>query len=264
MSQAEFETTEILGVPYAELDYTSACNCITKWASAGEHHYVVVAPVSSLMFARSDVQLGKVYSGASMIASDGMPIVWARRALGRSGATRLYGPDLMLSLLEQCAGERIPVGLVGGMPERLGGLTDEIKRRFPDAEIAHASSPPFRELSDSEVRDLAEEIRNSGARVVFVALSSPKQERLMARLKPHLPGVQVGVGAAFDFIPGYVKQAPALLQRCGLEWAFRIACEPRRLWKRYATTIPPFVFGFAGQMMKQRVIGPMVGARSAA
>jgi N-acetylglucosaminyldiphosphoundecaprenol N-acetyl-beta-D-mannosaminyltransferase len=264
MIPAEFDTTTILGVPYAELDYASASSWITRWAAAGERRYVVVAPVSSLMFVRSDRELGEVYRRASIIASDGMPIVWARRALGRAGATRLYGPDLMLSVLRRCETDGVPVGFVGGRPERLQGLTDEVGRRFPGVEIAHASSPPFRDLTDAEVRDLARAISTSGARVTFVGMSSPKQERLMARLCPDLPGVQIGVGAAFDFIPGYVRQAPPLLQKCGLEWAFRIFCEPRRLWKRYATTIPPFIAGVTSQIVRQRVIDPIFSERSTA
>lgn len=225
---------------------------------------MVVAPVSSLMFARTSPDLARVFRGAAMIASDGVPIVWARRALGRRDATRLYGPDLMLETLRVCERRGSPVALVGGRPERLAGLIQAISRRFPDIEITHASSPPFRDLTDAEVADLARRVRTSGARVTFVGLGSPKQEHLMARLRPSLPGVQIGVGAAFDFIPGYVRQAPPLLQRSGLEWAFRIACEPRRLWKRYATTIPPFVGAVAAQIVAERVIHPAIGTRSPA
>ncbi len=261
MSDVPFETTDILGVPYAELDYGSATKQIAEWANSEEHHYVVVAPVSSLMFARSDQALGEIYKAASIVASDGVPIVWARRALGRRSATRLYGPDLMLAVLRECEANGIPVGLVGGQPDRLEGLQNELRRRFPDIIIAHAYSPPFRDPTDREVRLMAQNLRVAGARVTFVGISSPKQELLMARLKPRLPGVQIGVGAAFDFIPGYVRQAPCTLQRLGLEWAFRIACEPRRLWKRYATTIPPFVIAILTQIIAQWAKSSLVVAR---
>ena len=119
-------------------------------------------------------------------------------------------------------------------------------------------------MHESPFKGIADDIIASGARVVFVGVGSPKQELLMHRLAPMLPCVQIGVGAAFDFIPGYVRQAPPILQRSGLEWAFRIACEPRRLWKRYATTIPPFVGAVTAQIVAERVIRPAIGTRSPA
>lgn len=249
MSSA-FETTQILGRPYAELDYESACDVISAWSAESTNRVIVVAPVSSLVMAQSNREMADAFERADMITCDGVPIVWMRRLLGRPAATRLYGPELMLRVLERAQHEAIPVALVGGRPERLEGLVGEIGRRYPGCELAYTHSPPFRDLSDDEVARMCEDIAVSGARIVFVAVGSPKQEILMRRMAQHLPCVQIGVGAAFDFIPGYVRQAPAIVQRAGLEWAFRLACEPRRLWKRYATTIPPFVFAAAHQLVR--------------
>ena len=236
-----FETTDVLGVPYAELNYEEASDVIGDWAEEGSHRVVVVAPVSSLIMARQRKDVGDAFARADMVASDGVPIVWARRLMGRRNATRLYGPDLTLSVLERCEQRGIPVAFLGGRPDRLQGFQREIGRRFPGLHAPYAWSPPFRDLSDAELLGIAEDIAASGARVVFVGVGSPKQEILMRRLAPMLPCVQIGVGAAFDFIPGYVRQAPPAMQRLGLEWAFRVAVEPKRLWKRYATTIPPFI-----------------------
>lgn len=251
-----FETTPVLGRPYAELDYASAADTICNWAHERTSKYVVVAPVSSLMMSKTQPRMRAAFDDADMITSDGMPIVWARKLMGRKHATRLYGPTLMLSVLQRCESQGIPIALVGGRPERVSGLVAEIKRRYPRIKIHYVLSPPFRALTDQDVAELAAGIRDSEARVTFVAIGSPKQEDLMRRLKPRIRGVQIGVGAAFDFIPGYVKQAPSLLQRLGLEWAFRIACEPRRLWKRYATTIPPFVFGVSMQIARHQLTKP--------
>ncbi|MEM1186134.1 MAG: WecB/TagA/CpsF family glycosyltransferase [Planctomycetota bacterium] len=237
----DFDTTDVLGVPYAELDYSAASDVILGWAEEQSHRMVVVAPVSSLIMSKKNTTLGAAFERADMVASDGVPIVWARRMMGRPNATRLYGPDLMLEVMQACERAGVPVALLGGRPERLQRLRDEIARRFPTLKVPYAWSPPFRELSDTEVIDVAEDIAVSGARVVFVGVGCPKQEILMHRLSAMLPAVQIGVGAAFDFIPGFVRQAPERLQRMGLEWAYRVACEPGRLWKRYATTIPPFV-----------------------
>lgn len=238
----DFQKTDVLGVGYAELNYTNATRTIIRWAKERTHRMVVVAPVSSLMMSRWNPDLSKAFKRADMITSDGVPIVWARRLMGRRGATRLYGPDLMLHVLRACEEREISVALLGGRPERLEGLTLEIKRRFPCLNVTYAWSPPFRSLSDSEIVGESRKIRNSGAQVVFVGVGCPKQELLMHRMAPMLPAVQLGVGAAFDFIPGYVKQAPRAMQQLGLEWAFRLWADPGRLWKRYATTIPPYVW----------------------
>ena len=243
-----FDTTNILGFRYAELQYTEACEVVAEWCDEGSRRMIAGAPVSSLIMARRDERMHDAMDRADMITSDGMPLVWMRRLMGRTNATRLYGPELMLRLLAMCVEHNIPVALLGGRPERMQGLTDEITRRFPEIRIPYAVSPPFRELTDDEMERTCEDIAVSGARLVFVAVGSPKQEILMRRMAEHLPAVQIGVGAAFDLIPGHVRQAPAWMQRSGLEWAFRLACEPRRLWKRYATTIPPFAFAACAQL----------------
>lgn len=248
-----FETTTVLDTPYAELDYDQATSIICQWSEGLEPKAVVVAPVSSLMMRRANRELDQAFENADMIASDGVPIVWMRRLLGRKHPTRVYGPDLMLSICQSCAESSIRVGLLGGHPERMESLIHALCKRFPRLDISMAQSPPFCELSNSQIEQFGREQRASGCRVLFVGMGCPKQEILMERLRPHTDAVMIGVGAAFDFIPGHVRQAPVWIQRAGLEWAFRLACEPKRLWRRYATTIPYFIWNGCIQLIEERV-----------
>jgi N-acetylglucosaminyldiphosphoundecaprenol N-acetyl-beta-D-mannosaminyltransferase len=255
MRHNDLKTTSVLDVPYVELDYSGAAEVITDWAVDCKSETVVVAPVSSLIMSKKNPKLRHAFDRASMITSDGMPIVWMRKLMGRQDATRLYGPDLMKVVCIECADRGIRVGLIGGHPERIGALKDELSRIAPGIEIVYDFSPPFRSLGDYEIRKIAHDTMDAGCGVIFVGLGCPKQEIFMQCMRPHFNGVQIGVGAAFDFIPGFVRQSPAILQRMGLEWAFRIACEPKRLWRRYATTIPPFVWGAMIQLIAHHVGG---------
>ena len=248
-----FDTTEVLGVHYAELDYTSATNTIIDWARGNGSHSVAVVAVHGLMMSRWNDDIGAAVADADMVTSDGVPIVWVRKLLGRKDATRLYGPHLTLHVMEACEQEGVPIALLGGRPERLEGLKAAIRDRYPKIKIAYGHSPGFGDISDEEVESIAEDIAASGARITFVGQGCPRQEIMMQRLKPMLPGVRLGVGAAFDFISGYVRQAPPILQRNGLEWAFRLSCEPRRLWKRYASTNPAFLFHAGLQVLEHRI-----------
>lgn len=146
------------------------------------------------------------------------------------------------------------IGLLGGHPSRMTPLVDALQERFPGIDIKMTHSPEFRELTSSEVRLIGQELNKQKCGVLFVGMGCPKQEILMERLRVHTDAVMIGVGAAFDFIPGYVPQAPAFMQRIGLEWAFRLACEPRRLWHRYVTTIPIFVWYGMIQIAEHRIV----------
>jgi N-acetylglucosaminyldiphosphoundecaprenol N-acetyl-beta-D-mannosaminyltransferase len=198
-----------------------------------------------IMEAYDDPTFAEVVDGADLVTPDGVPLVWALRLLGVEGATRVYGPDLMRVLCEMAARESLPIGLYGGTSETLEALRTSIDRDFPGTDITYAFSPPFgREGDDdAEIRKMAE----AGVRILFVALGCPKQERWMARHRGKLAGVMVGVGAAFDFLAKTKREAPDFVQNAGLEWAFRLVTEPRRLWRRYAKHNPRFV----GLLLKQ-------------
>jgi N-acetylglucosaminyldiphosphoundecaprenol N-acetyl-beta-D-mannosaminyltransferase len=196
--------------------------------------------------AQRDPQLRKIYNDALLTTPDGMPLVW----LGPPGAERVYGPDLMLAVCDSGRGCSLRHFLYGGVP----GVAEELQRRltarFPGVEIVGTFTPPFRELSSTEFDALQAQIARLRPDVIWVGLSSPKQEKFMAQHWRQLDaGVLVGVGAAFDFHSGRVRQAPRWIQRSGFEWLFRLGTEPRRLGPRYLTTTPLFVF----RVLMQRV-----------
>lgn len=200
-----------------------------------------MANVHMAMEAYDSREFRRIVNSADLVTPDGMPLVWMLRKLGVSDQQRVYGPALMDRVCEVASRQGVPVGLYGGQRETLESLVKSMRSRFPKLRIAYAYSPPFRPLSDEEDERVVQEINNSGARILFVGLGCPKQERWMAEHKGRVQAVMLGVGAAFDFHAGKVPQAPGWMQRMGLEWLFRLATEPRRLWRRYAKHNPRFV-----------------------
>ncbi len=250
----------MLGVPLAVSDYAEVVDWMEAMVRARARGYLTAVAVNLLMSAREDPVTMSAVLGATLAVPDGQPLVWALRALGEPRASRVYGPDLMLSFCERAAQRGIPVYLYGGRtPEALALLRQRLCERYPALRIAGAHSPPFRELTDEEERQLVEAIDASGAAVVWVGTGQPKQERWMARMRPRLQApLLVGVGAAFDFHAGIVPQAPRWMQRAGLEWLYRLAREPRRLWRRYARYNPLFLIAFADQYarhLRRRIAG---------
>jgi N-acetylglucosaminyldiphosphoundecaprenol N-acetyl-beta-D-mannosaminyltransferase len=172
---------------------------------------------------------------------DGMPLVWMLRLKGHRAQPRVYGPTLTLHLLAAAAAKGVPVGFFGGTPEVLDSLSQRMTARYPGLKIVFAYSPPFRPLDDREDEEVVAALRASGARLLFVGLGCPKQERWIDAHRQQVRAVMVGVGAAFDFHAGVKRQAPAWMQRLGLEWLFRLGQEPRRLWRRYFYNNPRFL-----------------------
>lgn len=233
--------------------YEDATERIIEWAHAGEARYVCVASVHMVMEAHGDPGFRTIVEAADLVTPDGVPLVWGLRLLGVPAATRVYGPTLTPLVCERAAREGVPVGFYGGTPEVLRDLTRALRGRFPGLRIAYEWSPPFRPLSEEEERRVAEAIDAAGPRILFVGIGCPKQERWMARHKGRIRSVMLGVGAAFDFVAGHKRQAPPAVQRLGMEWAFRLATEPRRLWRRYLRQNPRFIPLFAAQLLEQRL-----------
>ena len=245
-------SVDVLGMRVDATSYADAAHRVTLWALAGESRTVAVATVNNIMEAYDDKDYGAVMRRADLVTPDGMPLVWAIRLLGVPVATRVAGADLTPAILRCAALNGIPVGLYGGTPRALELLKSWAERRFPTLEITFASSPPFRPLSKQEEEKAVADIAASGARIIFVGLGCPKQELWMDRMHGQLPAVTVGVGAAFDFLSGTKRRAPRLLQHLGLEWAFRLVHEPRRLWRRYARHNPRFLALFTAQLLRAR------------
>jgi N-acetylglucosaminyldiphosphoundecaprenol N-acetyl-beta-D-mannosaminyltransferase len=148
----------------------------------------------------------------------------------------------------------VPVGFHGGRPEVLDALVPALRARFPGLDVVYAVSPPFRPLTPDEDAQTVDDINRSGASILFVGLGCPKQERWMAEHRGRVRAVMLGVGAAFDMHAGMLRQAPRMLQRTGLEWAFRLAIEPRRLWRRYARHNPRFAARMLLELAQERLV----------
>ncbi|HEX2236756.1 MAG TPA: WecB/TagA/CpsF family glycosyltransferase [Actinomycetota bacterium] len=250
----DLESRHIVGMRVDATSYEDAARRVAEWAKAGESRYVCVASVNNVMHARDDESYRQIMNAADLVTPDGMPLVWGLKALGVPHATRTYGPTLTPIVCELAAREGIPVAFYGGTPEILERFEANLLQRYPRLRIAYSWPPPFRALTAEEDAQVVRDIRASGARIVFVGLGTPKQEQWMIRRRGELAAVMLGVGAAFDFIAGEKKQAPAWMQSRGLEWLFRLVTEPRRLWKRYLVSNPRYVALFARQLLRTRFL----------
>ena len=231
----------ILGSRVDLVDYTSATKTITEWARTRQSTYVCVTGVHGVMESYDDPEFREILNHADMVTPDGVPLVWAARLLGHRQQSRVYGPDLTLKILEVAERERIPVGFYGSSPATMSLMLETLLDRFPRLVIDYTYSPPFRPLTDIEQELTIEAINLCSPRILFIGLGCPKQERWMAAHKGRISSAMIGVGAAFDFIAGTTPQAPRWLMGIGCEWLFRLATEPRRLWKRYPKNNPRFV-----------------------
>jgi N-acetylglucosaminyldiphosphoundecaprenol N-acetyl-beta-D-mannosaminyltransferase len=245
-------SVKILGMRVDATSYPAAQEQIMNWARAGESGYICVANVHMTMEAYDQPDFRVMVNAANLVVPDGVPLVWMMRRLGFPQQERVYGPDLTLRILEAAAQERIPVGFYGSTPQTLERLLENLRRRFPALQVAYRCSPPFRPLTPEEDEAVMREMNASGARVLFVGLGCPKQERWMAAHKGRVQAVMMGVGAAFDFLAGLKPQAPRWMQRAGLEWLFRLLSEPRRLWRRYFYHNPRFAVLALSQLLRER------------
>ena len=250
MGSSGLDSRLILGTRTDSTSYSDAATRVLEWAKTTESRYVCVSNVHVTMESYDSAEYRAIVNGADLVTPDGMPLVWALRLFGVTGATRVYGPTLTVHLLQHAATTGVAVGFYGASPEVLTRMLEACRRRFPGLRVAYAHAPPFRQLTAAEDAAVVGEINGTGARILFVGLGCPKQERWMASHKGRVNAVMLGVGAAFDFLAGVKPQAPAVLQRLGLEWLFRLATEPRRLWRRYAYHNPRFVALFAGQYFR--------------
>ncbi len=245
----------IVGTPLALTDYEGTMDWMDAVVAAREKAYVTAAAVHLVMVAREDAETRDAVRDAHALAvPDGQPLVWALRALGHKAASRVYGPDLMDRYLARCATNGTRHYLYGGRNQgALVQLVTELRRRHPGLQIVGGYSPPFRTLSDEEERWVVTDINRSNADVLWVGTGQPKQEKWMRAMRPRLDTpILAGVGAAFDFHAGLIPQAPGWMQSTGLEWTYRLAQEPRRLWRRYARYNPRFVGAFARQLAHAR------------
>jgi N-acetylglucosaminyldiphosphoundecaprenol N-acetyl-beta-D-mannosaminyltransferase len=237
-----FARVDVLGVGISAIDPDDALGEVTRWIDNGLRHYVCVTGVHGVMESQGDPELVRIHNESGLTTPDGMPMVWSARLAGAKNTKRVYGPDLMLAVCERAAQRGWGCYLYGATDEVLDRLRTNLSDRYPGLSIVGTHSPPFRALTAEEDDAIVREINESGAQIVWVGLSTPKQERWMASHVGRLNAAALfGVGAAFDIHAGTLRQAPRWMQRSGLEWFFRLATEPRRLWRRYAVNNPRFV-----------------------
>jgi N-acetylglucosaminyldiphosphoundecaprenol N-acetyl-beta-D-mannosaminyltransferase len=237
----------VLGVGVSALTLSAACEAVLTARGALNLGYICVCTVHGISEAQSDPRFREILNRSFLSTPDGMPLVW----LGPQGVERVYGPDLMIRVCD--AGRTIGLRhyFFGGAPGVASELADKMSARFPGLAVAGTFTPPYRELTDDELATFYADVSRSRPDVIWVGLGTPKQERFMAAHASSLQtGLLIGVGAAFDFHSGRVRQAPRWIQRSGFEWLFRLCMDPRRLGPRYLKTNPLFLLRIAAQLSR--------------
>jgi len=234
MASARIARANILGVGVSAINMAQALETIDAWIQKREQQYVCVTGVHGIMESQRDATLKQIHNQAGLVTPDGMPLVWLNWLNGCSWVERVYGPDLMLAICERSLIKQYRHYFYGGGKGIAEKLVARLRQRFPGLQVAGSWSPPFRPLTPDEDDDLTQSINSTAPDIVWVGLSTPKQEYWMhEHLRRLRAPVMIGVGAAFDFHAGIKKQAPRWMQKTGLEWSFRLVTEPRRLWRRY-------------------------------
>jgi N-acetylglucosaminyldiphosphoundecaprenol N-acetyl-beta-D-mannosaminyltransferase len=224
------------------LNLQQACALVLAARGARKFGYICATGVHGISEAQADVRVRDILNAAWLNVPDGMPLVWLGKWHGHSAVSRVYGPDFMLALCDAGRATGLTHYFYGGVPGVAEALKEKLCTRFPRLNVVGTFTPPFRPLTSDETHALRSDVSRAQPDVIWVGLSTPKQERFMAEHGPHLDaGVLIGVGAAFDFHSGRMRQAPRWVQRIGAEWLFRLCLEPRRLWRRYLVNNTLFV-----------------------
>lgn len=244
---------DILGVNISVVDIPKACAYIEGCIARKEKTYICIAPVSTLVDCQRDAEYRGIINGAGMTTPDGVPLVWLGKLRGEKNIDRTYGPDLMHALCDLSQQRGYRHYFFGGMQGKNGLLVEKLKARFPDLGIAGSYAPPLRSIGEMEENSILDQINEANPDVLWVGLGSPKQDYWMRNHRGRLDvPVMIGVGAAFDFIAGTKRQAPLWMRRAGLEWLFRLCCEPGRLWKRYLFGNTQFIYFLIRDMMNKK------------
>lgn len=246
-------TTRVLPVRVDE-----AAGAVVTWAGDGAGRVVCAANVHMVMEAWDDPAFARALGAADLTVCDGRPVVWACRLLGVRDARQTRGQDLMDEVCRRAARRGLKIGLYGGAPAVLENVRQRLAARHPGLDVAYAWAPPFRDLTAAEDEAAVRSVREAGVQILLVSLGCPKQERWMFAHRRSSTCVALGVGAAFDMLAGRIAVAPRWAQALGLEWVFRLAHEPGRLWRRYARHNGRFVMLVARQVITDRLRG---GAR---
>lgn len=234
------------------LEWDGAVAAILNWAMRREHRFVTVCNVHSVVTARTVSALRDAINESDMATPDGMPVAWVITQRRQRRQQRISGMELTLTLCAAAEKNGISVAFYGSVPHTLDRLGQSLRKQFPSLTIGATISPPFRELTSEELSNDIRALNESGAGIVFVGLGCPKQEIWMHQNRDRINAVQIGIGAAFEFIAGTVKRPPKWMQRVGLEWLGRLLTEPRRLWRRYFVTNSVFLVWLAYEAIAVR------------
>jgi len=236
------ERYDLFGVKVSATNYDELVDVVSQAAKQRVSAVISFHAVHAIVESISDPQLLQKVNRFDAVATDGHPVRWALNHLhGVRLKDRVYGPEFTIRLCERAAKDSIPIYLYGSTPKVIELLTQKLTDRFPDLRIAGAESPPFRALTPEEDAEVVQRINNSGAGIVFIGLGCPKQDHFAADHADRIHAVQACVGAAFEFHADTKTTAPKWMQRNGLEWLYRLCCEPRRLWRRYLHTNSVFL-----------------------
>ena len=246
-------TQSVIGFPISSLSFDEQTRIIILWARAGLSKVVCVSNVHMLMEGRWRSGFAKVLTGADMLTPDGIPLVWLTSLMTGRRQDRVAGMELMLALCQQAQSAGVSLFLLGSTPEMLSKIQRQLACDFPDLKVSGMISPPFRSLSTEENKAITHKINESNAGLVFVSLGCPKQELWMSTNRDQVEAVMVGLGGAFSIYGGVKQWAPEWMRTFGFEWCYRLIQEPRRLWRRYAVTIPPFLWLAFKQILLTRL-----------
>jgi N-acetylglucosaminyldiphosphoundecaprenol N-acetyl-beta-D-mannosaminyltransferase len=237
-----------MGVDVTNL--TKALHDVETLSKQGAGSYVCVSNVHMCIEVLDSNSFSEIVNSADLVIPDGKPLSWAQKLLGHKNAEQVRGQDIMNALCAASGEKSLNIGFYGGSSEELlNKVKIKLVESYPDINITYAFSPPFRPLTPEEDTEVITAINDAEVHVLFVGIGCPKQERWMAAHKDSLHCVMLGVGAAFDFIAGSKKHAPRWMQKIGMEWMFRLCSEPKRLWKRYFSTNPRFIWHFTKQYL---------------
>jgi N-acetylglucosaminyldiphosphoundecaprenol N-acetyl-beta-D-mannosaminyltransferase len=249
VKRPEVKQYNVLGVGVSALDMETALEAVLHALREQEKGYVCVTGVHGVTEARADPSFRKILNRAWLNTPDGMPLVWLGWHHGHRRVDRVYGPDLMLAVCAATANTPYRHFFYGGNTGVADDLSKKLIERFPGLKVAGTCTPPFRPLTKDEADAFKSRIAKLRPDIIWVGLSTPKQERFMSEFLPDLSTTLLfGVGAAFDFHTGRVRQAPRWVQRSGMEWLFRTLCEPRRLGPRYLKNNPVFLLRILAQL----------------
>ena len=252
MTKAVVPRADVLGVRVSAITISDAISVIERWIAERSQNYVCVTGAHGVISSRTDAELRGIHNRAGLVTPDGMPVVWMSRALGFERTERVYGPDLMAALTAISEQRGYRQFYYGGAPGVADRLASELSAKHPNLQQAGTFTPPFRKLTPDEDEKVVRLINEARPDILWVGLSTPKQEYWMADHVGRIEApVMIGVGAAFDFLAGLKPQAPGWMQKRGLEWVYRLSTEPKRLGPRYASIVPRFIALAALQLFRE-------------